>query len=625
MSTTNVPYTINSTLQSTSNPATMQSLSTSLGKFSVNASKQADDVPVLPLQSPDSFVEDDAFFNDDGDLMLDEAGLTSPSSCSSDNIDSPLASSPEDGPMFLDDDTPFTPDLDLTSMDPRIFANMQTDENVAAWMAAINAAQQQQFQQAQQDDFGLYVKFEETDKLVDEYMPDSDSGDSSSDEAVTAPSSPLQMNSDEDILALQQAQQKVAAAKKIAASTRPPRSLECFNCHVTKTPLWRRTPDRMHSLCNACGLYYKQYNTHRPLHIRHKPSSLTGSGTGTSTTQGSRTTTAPYAVPTTKRAPTTTATVTATTTATATAAVACAYAQQALQNMPISAAAVNSMVAASQQQQQQQQQANPNSPQIRCVNCHQTQTPLWRKNDRGQPICNACGLYAKLHHKDRPAAMRKAKIQRRRRDWSSGIVPLCQSLGGSASGITIPIMTPQQLPSPPPSAIPSPTSSTVTTGFATFATAQQQQQQVAAMLAQRPIMPAQAQAQAQAQAAILLLMQQQAQQQAQLQQQVAASAIQQELRPSASIAANQLADFDDSRFKSLLARMNRGQMEGFLGMLERRCEILRGVLTMQVPEAGVFVNDEQEEEERDEDEDEEIEIGEPEVVCVEACTADAER
>ncbi|KAI1317426.1 hypothetical protein EDD11_008490 [Mortierella claussenii] len=56
------------------------------------------------------------------------------------------------------------------------------------------------------------------------------------------------------------------------ASTRPPRALECYNCKVTQTPLWRRTLDRKHSLCNACGLYYKQYNGHRPLHIRHKPS-----------------------------------------------------------------------------------------------------------------------------------------------------------------------------------------------------------------------------------------------------------------------------------------------------------------------------------------------------------------
>ncbi|KAI9485756.1 MAG: hypothetical protein EXX96DRAFT_546372 [Benjaminiella poitrasii] len=57
---------------------------------------------------------------------------------------------------------------------------------------------------------------------------------------------------------------------KSSSSHRTPRQIVCYNCHVTKTPLWRRTPDRAHSLCNACGLYYKQYNTHRPLHIRQK-------------------------------------------------------------------------------------------------------------------------------------------------------------------------------------------------------------------------------------------------------------------------------------------------------------------------------------------------------------------
>ncbi|KAG0326888.1 hypothetical protein BG000_001206 [Podila horticola] len=63
---------------------------------------------------------------------------------------------------------------------------------------------------------------------------------------------------------------KTPKAKK--QSNRPPRALECFNCKVTQTPLWRRTLDRKHSLCNACGLYYKQYNGHRPLNIRNKPS-----------------------------------------------------------------------------------------------------------------------------------------------------------------------------------------------------------------------------------------------------------------------------------------------------------------------------------------------------------------
>ncbi|KAJ1549614.1 hypothetical protein HK405_004259 [Cladochytrium tenue] len=49
------------------------------------------------------------------------------------------------------------------------------------------------------------------------------------------------------------------------------RQLVCYNCGATSTPLWRRTADRQHSLCNACGLYYKQYQAHRPLNIRSRP------------------------------------------------------------------------------------------------------------------------------------------------------------------------------------------------------------------------------------------------------------------------------------------------------------------------------------------------------------------
>ncbi|KAJ3199732.1 hypothetical protein HDU82_000195 [Entophlyctis luteolus] len=43
------------------------------------------------------------------------------------------------------------------------------------------------------------------------------------------------------------------------------RGLTCFNCGATTTPLWRRTADRKNNLCNACGLYYKQYQTNRPV------------------------------------------------------------------------------------------------------------------------------------------------------------------------------------------------------------------------------------------------------------------------------------------------------------------------------------------------------------------------
>ncbi|KAG0354260.1 hypothetical protein BG005_006646 [Podila minutissima] len=94
---------------------------------------------------------------------------------------------------------------------------------------------------------------------------------------VTSPSRPLLKNASTSSISqtwdLAAALQKVTKTPKPKKqSSRPPRALECFNCKVTQTPLWRRTLDRKHSLCNACGLYYKQYNGHRPLNIRNKPS-----------------------------------------------------------------------------------------------------------------------------------------------------------------------------------------------------------------------------------------------------------------------------------------------------------------------------------------------------------------
>ena len=33
-----------------------------------------------------------------------------------------------------------------------------------------------------------------------------------------------------------------------------------------------------------------------------------------------------------------------------------------------------------------------------CANCKTTNTTLWRRNPNGEPVCNACGLYYKLHN-----------------------------------------------------------------------------------------------------------------------------------------------------------------------------------------------------------------------------------
>ncbi|XP_031149002.1 GATA-binding factor 2 [Sander lucioperca] len=50
-----------------------------------------------------------------------------------------------------------------------------------------------------------------------------------------------------------------------------------------------------------------------------------------------------------------------------------------------------------------------------CVNCLTETTTLWRRNSAGEPVCNACGLYYKLHKVNRPLAMKRDGIQTRNR------------------------------------------------------------------------------------------------------------------------------------------------------------------------------------------------------------------
>ncbi|RKO85243.1 hypothetical protein BDK51DRAFT_3385, partial [Blyttiomyces helicus] len=52
---------------------------------------------------------------------------------------------------------------------------------------------------------------------------------------------------------------------------------------------------------------------------------------------------------------------------------------------------------------------------LQCVNCSTTSTPLWRRDNDGNSLCNACGLYYKLHNTDRPVSMKRPTIKRRRR------------------------------------------------------------------------------------------------------------------------------------------------------------------------------------------------------------------
>lgn len=52
---------------------------------------------------------------------------------------------------------------------------------------------------------------------------------------------------------------------------------------------------------------------------------------------------------------------------------------------------------------------------LQCTNCHTRKTPLWRRNPEGEPLCNACGLFLKLHGETRPMRLKTDVIKKRNR------------------------------------------------------------------------------------------------------------------------------------------------------------------------------------------------------------------
>lgn len=75
---------------------------------------------------------------------------------------------------------------------------------------------------------------------------------------------------------------------------------------------------------------------------------------------------------------------------------------------------------------------------IQCTNCSTSTTPLWRRNPEGLPLCNACGLFLKLHGVVRPLSLKTDVIKKRNRGSASAPISSHHKKkrrGGGSNGV----------------------------------------------------------------------------------------------------------------------------------------------------------------------------------------------
>ncbi|KAI9300452.1 hypothetical protein BJ944DRAFT_273019 [Cunninghamella echinulata] len=172
-----------------------------------------------------------------------------------------------------------------------------------------------------------------------------------------------------------------------------PSLTSCSNCGTTSTPLWRRSPQG-ETICNACGLYLKARNTTRPPWLKRnstkRPVPL-----------------APVAL--------------------APAPIAMKLPIHPSHLIPIQKMPISSSASLSSSNNNNNNENNNDNDKATttvpcdgnrnmvCFNCHTNTTPLWRRDGEGNTICNACGLYYKLHNVHRPITMKRSIIKRRKR------------------------------------------------------------------------------------------------------------------------------------------------------------------------------------------------------------------
>ncbi|ORZ22145.1 hypothetical protein BCR42DRAFT_487740 [Absidia repens] len=161
----------------------------------------------------------------------------------------------------------------------------------------------------------------------------------------------------------------------------------CANCGTTSTPLWRRGPNG-DTICNACGLYFKARHTYRPTTMKRniqpkkqqqqqQQQSDNAAATGGCEGHG--------------------------------------MSEPAAGSCPGGGKCNGTGGSSSCAGCPTFNQHQVNRHSLVCSNCRAISTPLWRRDDQGNTICNACGLYYKLHNVHRPVSMKRSVIKRRKR------------------------------------------------------------------------------------------------------------------------------------------------------------------------------------------------------------------
>lgn len=92
---------------------------------------------------------------------------------------------------------------------------------------------------------------------------------------------------------------------------------------------------------------------------------------------------------------------------------------------------------------------------MQCSNCHTSKTPLWRRDPEGHPLCNACGLFYKLHQQKRPLSMKTDVIKKRNRATADRPKPKQRGNSVAAQG-QAPGEPTTLLPGPAPASTPGP-------------------------------------------------------------------------------------------------------------------------------------------------------------------------